>query len=82
MGLLQIFQTADYDLSYTLEEAKFCQLKILYVWNSGDSSEGIRMAEPRVAVAAAAASLAVCWTAGLRYPNYEDWICPKELDPD
>jgi hypothetical protein len=34
----------------------------------------MKMARPRVTVAAAAASFALCWIAGWKYPDYEDWI--------
>ena len=57
-GCFRLSTAADCDLSHALAEAWFYQLKLGYVWSSGDFSEGLWMPVPWE-VAAAAAAVAV-----------------------
>jgi hypothetical protein len=50
---------ANWDLSCVLGGAWFCQLRIVYVWNSGNSLEGINMRGLGGTVASAVPAAAV-----------------------
>jgi hypothetical protein len=80
---------ANYDL-FLYKGCNFIQLQIVYVWNFGNSREGVNaiaLRGPGVAAVppAAAAScccFCCCWIARLlfcwRYPDDGDWTCPEE----
>jgi hypothetical protein len=54
MGPLQIVPATNSDLFHALGDHDFCQLQIVYVWNAGDSWEGINLRAPRETLVAAA----------------------------